>query len=322
MKDIFLERTSAAWNVSASEAERLLNTRYATTIRINPLKVRKSTLSNLKKQYANVEKLEWINDAYFFVDPQPKPSLLPEFANGEIIIQNPASFIPILELQPQANQTILDMCAAPGAKSSHIAALTNNKATLILNDTSRTRFFKMKKLMHSMDVTAEYSLRDGRNLSKEYGNNAFDAILLDAPCSGEANIKLDAMQSWSLATIKRLSSLQSRLLQEAFTLLKPGGRLVYSTCTIAPEENELVIDTLLRHNPPASIIQPKTYPTRALNGIIRWNDKDLSSDIKKCIRLLPTETTKPFFIAVITKDANMHGDDDDSYERLVRSFSK
>ena len=319
MKDIFLERTSAAWNVSASEAEQLLHTHYATTIRINPLKVRKSTLSSLKKQYHSMQKINWMDDAYYVVNPESKPSQLPEFANGEIIIQNPASFISVLELQPQAGQTILDMCAAPGAKSSHIAAITNNRATLVLNDTSRTRFFKMKKLMQTMGVTAEYSLRDGRNLSKEYGSNAFDAILLDAPCSGEANIKLDALQSWSLATIKRLSGLRSRLLQEAFVLLKPGGRLVYSTCTIAPEENELVIDTLLRHNPTAHIMQPKTYPTRALNGIIKWNDKELSSDIKKCIRLLPTETTKPFFIAVITKQKNIQGDDD-SFERLQRRY--
>jgi len=320
MKDIFLERTSTAWNVSVAEAERLLNTRYATTVRVNPLKVRKSTVANLKKQYKNLQKIEWMDDAYYVVSPQTKPSLLPEFANGEIIIQNPASFIPVLELHAQANQKILDMCAAPGAKSSHIAAITNNKATLVLNDTSRTRFFKMKKLMQTMGVEAEYSLRDGRTLSKEYGTNAFDAILLDAPCSGEANMRLDAMQTWSLATIKRLSSLQSRLLQEAFVLLKPGGRLVYSTCTIAPEENELVIDTLLRHQPSARVLQPKTYPTRALPGITHWDGKDLSADIKKCLRLLPTETAKPFFIAVITKDANMHGDDDDSYQRLQRHY--
>ena len=321
MKDVFIERTSKAWGISAADAEWLLRTDYAITIRVNPLKIRKSSMQNIKKLDSGIQKLDWVDNAYAIPNPRIKPSTLPEFANGEFIIQNPASFIPVLELQPQVGQSILDMCAAPGAKSSHIAALTNNRANLMLNDTSRTRFFKMKKLMSTMGVEAEYSLRDGRTLSKEFDAASFDAVLLDAPCSGEANMNIDDIRGWNLSTIKRLHTLQSRLIQEAFTLLRPGGRLVYSTCTIAPEENELVIDTLLRHNPTARITQPKTYPKRALPGLNQWEGKELSADIKKCLRLLPSPSTKPFFIAVITKRVNLQGDDDDSYERLSRRFS-
>ena len=320
MHELFIERTSRAWGMTSQEAAQLLATQYATTIRINPLKVRKSTLANLKKQYPTLIKLEWLDNAYVVDSLDLKPSLLPEFANGEIIIQNPASFIPVLELQPQQSDTILDVCAAPGGKSSHIAALTNNKARLTLNDTSRTRFFKMKKLMEKMNVVADYSLRDGRILSKDYGANSFNKILIDAPCSGEANITVAKSSTWSMATIKRLHNLQERLLSDAFSMLQPGGRLVYSTCTIAPEENEIVINNLLRHQSNARITQPKTYPTRALPGITHWDGKELAADIKKCLRLLPTNTTKPFFIAVITKEPNMHGEDDDSYRRLQQRY--
>ena len=308
-----------AWGVSVKDAQRMLSMQYDTTIRINPLKVRKSTLANLKKHYSQLQPLQWASNAYTISDPRSKPSMLPEFINGEIIIQNPASFIPVLELQPLPNQTMVDMCAAPGAKSSHIAAITNNKVKLLLNDTSRTRFFKMKKLMQTMNVLAEYSLQDGRTLSNKYAHNTFDAILLDAPCSGEANIDISRMNKWSLATIKRLSTLQNRLLQEAFLLLKPSGRLVYSTCTIAPEENELVIDSLLRHNATAGILQTNTYPTASMPGITRWNNKQLSSDIQNCLRLLPTKTVKPFFIAVITK-LPTSDDGDDSYQRLMKQY--
>lgn len=321
MNELFIERTSKAWGVSAKEVQRKLTTQYDTTVRINPLKVRKSTLSNLKKNYSNLQPIDWVDNAFFIAKPHIKPSVLPEFTNGEIMIQNPASFIPVLELQPQPDQHILDMCAAPGAKSSHIAALTNNKAKLVLNDTSRTRFFKMKKLMQTMGVQADFSLQDGRRLSKKFGLNTFDAILLDAPCSGEANVQLADMDKWSMATINRLNALQVRLLQEAFIMLKPGGRLVYSTCTIAPEENELVIDAFLRHNVTASVVQASQYPTSSMPGITRWNNKELSADIKQCTRLLPTNTVKPFFIAVITK-LSTNQDDDDSYLRLRRAYEK
>ena len=317
----FIQRTAKAWGVSEFDATRLLNTQYATIIRVNPLKVRKSTLSNIKKNFKTVHKIEWAENTYTVANGKVKVSDLPEFANGEVIIQNAASFIPVLELKPAADESIIDICAAPGGKSSHLAALSGNKAYLTLNDTSRTRFFKMKKLMSTMGVLAEYSLRDGRYLSKEYGHNSFDKILLDAPCSGEANIKDGSMHEWSFSTIKRLSSLQAKLLQDAYHMLKPGGRLVYSTCTIAPEENEVVIDGLLRHNPSADIIQCSPYPIDSLEGITEWNSKKLDMRIKGCLRLLPSEVCKPFFIAVITKK-DLGADDDDSYMRAEKAFGQ
>lgn len=317
MPNDFLQRTAKVWSLTAKQAEDLLNTQYQKCFRINPLKVRKSTLKNIKTHFETVEKLIWADNAYIVRGGTTKLSDLPEFTSGEFIIQNPSSYISVLELQPQPGEQILDMCAAPGGKSSHIAAITNNKANLLLNDTSRTRFFNMKKLMQNMGVNAEYSLRDGRYLSKDLGQNIFDKILLDAPCSGEANLRSDNLDNWSMPTIKRLSSLQSKLLQEAFNMLKTGGRLVYSTCTIAPEENEMVIDSLFKHNFNADIITPTDYPLEKIPGITQWNGKDLDDRIKNTIRLLPSNTCKPFYIAVITKTTI---EEDDSYQRLKQHY--
>ena len=317
MKEELSERVSRAWGVSVAETERLLATSYKTCVRVNTLNVRKSTLVSLKKQYGSLEKLTWLDDAYYVDTSKQRPSELTEFTNGEIIIQNPASFVPVLELQPKAEETILDMCAAPGGKSSHIAALTNNKASLTLNDTSRTRFFKMKKLMQTMGVIAEYNLRDGRFLSKQYGANSFNKILLDAPCSGEANMKFGDDGTWNMATIKRLNSLQTKLLHDAFRMLKPGGRLVYSTCTIAPEENEQVVDSLLRHNPAATILPAADYPVHKRMGLTKWNGKEFDVRLQQTMRLLPSPDAKPFYIAVITKTT---AEEDDSYERLAKVF--
>ncbi len=317
MNKDFLERTSNSWGLTIKQAESLLNTQYYKSFRINPLKVRKSTLKNIKRHYKFVEPLPWLDNAYIVKDDSVKLSELPEFLSGEIIIQNPASYIPVLELRSLQGDNILDLCAAPGGKSSHIAAFSDNKACLILNDTSRTRFFNMKKLMQNMGVAADYSLRDGRYVSKDMGKDVFDKILLDAPCSGEANLHPDNLGNWSLNTIKRLSGLQSKLLQEAFIMLKPGGRLVYSTCTMAPEENETVIDSLLRHNFNADIITPNNYPVDKIPGITQWNGKNLDIRISNTIRLLPSKTCKPFYIAIITKTT---AQEDDSYERLKQRY--
>lgn len=313
MDDEFLHRTSLAWGVCVPEVAALLSTRYDTTVRINPLKVRKSTLIAIKKNFAEIEPITWVENAYHVCDGKLPASQLSEFINGEIILQNAASFIPVLELQPNQGEAILDMCAAPGGKASHIAALTANKALLTLNDTSRTRFFNMKKLMQTMGVSAEHSLRDGRLLSKTYGTNSFDKILLDVPCSGEANMGLNNVTAWSLSTVKRLQNIQIKLLREAFIMLKPGGRLVYSTCTIAPEENELVINALLKYNSAADIVKPIDYPVRHMLGLTEWNDKRLDARLSNTLRLLPSPACKPFYIAVLTKTTVQ---EDDSYERL------
>jgi 16S rRNA (cytosine1407-C5)-methyltransferase len=320
MRNEILHRTSLAWGLSEENSLELMNTKYDTTIRVNPLNMRKSTMTSLKKQYKSLNQLKWVENAYSLSNETVRPSKLTQFTNGEIIVQNAASFIPVLSLNPKPGDYILDLCAAPGGKSSHIAAITNNKARLLLNDTSRTRFFKMQKLMNVMGVDAEYSLQDGRKLSKHYGKDVFDKILLDAPCSGEANLDINNIDSsWSLATIKRLSSLQSKLIQEAYNMLKPGGVLVYSTCTIAPEENELVIESLLKHNIGAIVDKQPEYPVRQIPGLTQWGEKNLNSQISNCIRLLPSSTCKPFFIAKIVK--TVASDEDDSYSRLAKVYS-
>jgi 16S rRNA (cytosine1407-C5)-methyltransferase len=322
MKQHFLERTSLALNVSVSQAEQLLSTQYTTAIRINPLKHRKSTINNLKSNFKQVIPISWADNCYYVNEGQLKASQMAEFLNGEIIIQNPASFIPVLELNPKANEQILDMCSAPGGKSSHISALTNNKASLTLNDTSRTRFFKMQKLMANMGVTAYYSLKDGRYLSKEYGSEIFDKILLDAPCSGEANLNISNLNKWRLSTIKRLSNLQCQLIKDAYKMLKPGGLLVYSTCTIAPEENEQVISYLLKHNPSAQVLNTANYPLTTTSALLNYNGNSYHPQVKNCLRLIPSTLNKPFFIAKITKQTTTSPDGDDSYQRLKNHYKQ
>lgn len=194
--------------------------------------------------------------------------------------------------------------------------LTKNKAMLVLNDTSKTRFFKMRNLMNSYNVKAEYSLRDGRNISKFYPNNYFNKILVDAPCSGEANISKE--DAWSYATIKRLQKMQITLLNEAYKMLEPGGRLVYSTCTIAPEENEQVVNSLLEQQPQAQILPIGQYSIPKMNGLDSWKNKKMQKTLNRTLRILPGKYTKPFYVAVITK--NLSVPEDNSYLKLSQGL--
>lgn len=318
MNEEYINRTALAWGVSPNKAKNLLATNYQQSVRLNPFKVKKATIGTLKKQTTNLSPISWAANCYTAVPKATKLSQLSEFNKGEFILQNASSFIPVLELNPIAGDYILDMAAAPGGKSSHIAAISNNKANLVLNDTSRTRFFKMKKLMALQGVSAEYSLRDGRFLTKVYGTDVFDKILLDAPCSGEANLKEDD-GNWNLSTIKRLAKLQGMLLSQAVDLLKPGGTLVYSTCTIAPEENEGVIDTVLRHKPQVKVLPTSKYPVSTVNPVTSFSGKQYDTQVNNCLRLLPSATCKPFFIAKLTKTSGSNADN--SYDILKQYHS-
>ena len=204
------------------------------------------------------------------------------------------------------NPQVLDLCAAPGGKASHIAELTENQAELWVNDNSRVRLFKLRSNFSRLGVRYnEQTMYGIDRLPHVLPLASFDKILLDAPCSGEGllNITRDKdSEYWSLAQIKRLQQLQKKGITAAWKLLKPGGTLVYSTCTMAPEENEAVVDYLLSRNDDAQLralnLQqpPNQYP-----AVQSWNGKPYKSDLSNCLRLAPSALVEAFFVAKITK---------------------
>lgn len=225
---------------------------------------------------------------------------------GHGYIQNAASWLPVLTLEPRPGERILDLCAAPGGKSSHIQAITNNQSQLLCNDNSRPRLIRMQANLKRLNVSAEFMLSDATRLGRR-NLGEFDKILLDAPCSGEGLMSLrpedtKLLDSWSVAHIRRLSSLQKRLISEAWQLLKPGGTLVYSTCTMAPEENEAVVDYLLRRQPDASLVPITITPLPDRVPVVQsWNGRRLTHELSGCLRLMPGVLTEAFFVATVHK---------------------
>lgn len=298
-RSLWIERTMRWSGLPQAEAEALLLTSRTQSVRVNPLVTGEIPTDLLAKP------INWCQDGYEkIVDKEEAYAKLAQ--SGALYIQNAASWLPVLALSPQAGDSVLDVCAAPGGKSSHIQALTSNKSRLVCNDNSKPRLMKLQANMQRLGARAEYSLADATRLSR-HDLSEFDKILLDAPCSGEGLMTLrpeDAklFDSWSVAHIRRLSDLQKRIISEAWQLLKPGGTLVYSTCTMAPEENEAVVDYLLRRQDNAELlpIGIANLPNRT-TAVQNWNNREFSHNLSPCLRLIPNHLTEAFFVAAFHK---------------------
>ncbi len=203
----------------------------------------------------NFERVDWyapalsvpINQARMVLDS----SLVTQ---GSLYAQGLESMRPVMELDPQPGERILDLCAGPGSKTSQIAMHMRNEGVLVANEPVRPRFYRLKSVLNLTGAKTTLTMVDGRRFRVGAYSNPpageagtpllFDRVLVDAPCSAEGRFKKDEPQTyayWSLRKIKEMAHKQKGLLLHAGRLLKAGGVLVYSTCTFAPEENEEVV---------------------------------------------------------------------------------
>ncbi|MCK9595719.1 NOL1/NOP2/sun family putative RNA methylase [Candidatus Pacearchaeota archaeon] len=224
---------------------------------------------------------------------------------GYYYIQEIASMLPVLVLNPKEDERILDLCASPGSKTTQIAARMNNSGLLIANE---VKIGRIKILASNMErcgvMNAITTRRDGIALCKRFKqeNIFFDKILLDAPCSGEGTIQSTSktLEMWNIKTIENLSKLQKALIASAIEILKLNGELVYSTCTHAPEENEEVIDFALKNF--KIKVEKINLPLNTKPGITKFMEKEYLEDVKLSCRVYPhIAKTEGFYIAKIKK---------------------
>ena len=230
------------------------------------------------------------------------------FYDGKIYLQSLASMFPVLALAPKPGESILDVCAAPGSKTTQIAMTMGNEGKIVALEQNQIRY---DKLMHNAKLQwatiVEWQKLDARHYFDRTADETFDRILLDAPCSAEGRISLENEKSygfWSLENIVKKAELQYELLTLAFAALKKWGTLVYSTCTLAPEENEWVISDFLEETPSASLeiidigLSDKPWWK---SGIEKFGKTEYSEEMKKAVRILPSGETEGFFIGKIVK---------------------
>lgn len=260
------------------------------SIRINTLKTNKEdVLKVLNDLTIPYKKISWYKDALLLpitTSKQITETLL--YKEGKIYIQSLSSMIPALVLDPQREEKILDMAAAPGSKTTQMAAMMENKGEIVANDIDSNRIYRLKSVLLAQGVTNTITSRlPGQTLWTKY-TEYFDKVLLDAPCSMEGKFDVADPKTythWSLKKVKNLSKLQRWMLRSAVSATKIGGTIVYSTCTLSPEENEHVIDWILKKEK-GNIVSEKIMIKNLLfeNGYI-----------------LPASTMEGFFVAKLKK---------------------
>lgn len=231
------------------------------------------------------ERVPWYDNAYY-VDENYAGAL--KF--------DPVSLVPCLALEPKNGEAVLDMCAAPGTKTFILSFLAP-EAKIAANDINPRRVLRLRNNAIKYGMKCEISNVSGRLIKGSY-----DKILVDAPCSGEGmiNKKEKTFSHWSEKRINFLAKKQKKLIKRAFELLKPNGILVYSTCTFAPEENEGVVDFLLKKNKNVAI-EEISVPINHAPGVVSW-DKNYDERVTKCVRIYPQHNgTGGFFVAKIRK---------------------
>lgn len=220
------------------------------TLRTNTLKTsREALLQQLAHEGVAAEPCSYSPEGIRLLDRHPVRGL-PGFDQGLFVVQDEASQLIAHLLQPESGELLLDICAAPGGKATHIAQLMQNRGRLVATDLKERKVRKIREGAERLGVSCiEADTGDGLSESYQQGVS-FDRILLDAPCSGLGVIRRNPEAKWRLSTadFARFSERQSGLLQAASKLLKPGGILVYSTCSTASEEDEQVVEDFLSRN--------------------------------------------------------------------------
>ena len=229
-----------------------------------------------------------------------QPGHLLEYSLGHLHSQAFSSVLAALVLGPKPNEAVLDLCAAPGSKTSLLAQLMKNKGIIVANDRNPDRLIPLRANLKRLGVTNTLITRyPGQHFPKKF---FFDRVLVDVPCSAEGTLR--AGPSGTLRGSNRasqeLTRLQRDLLLTAFDLLKVGGTLVYSTCTYAPEENESAVQFLL--NVRSAEIQPITMDLPHSPGLQQWKEISYDPSIKHCWRIYPHQIdTVGFFMARFVK---------------------
>lgn len=288
-------------DIDLDEVLRAFSSPLSECIRINTIKVNEEEMvRELEERGWELKKVAWARHGYFVKGVEPGKTI--EHKLGYVYSQGPVSMIPVEVLDPEPGDTVLDLCAAPGSKTTQIGQLMKGKGVIVANDVSLGR---IKPLVTNIQITGLINVvvtaADGRHFPR-WVSNTFDKVLVDVPCSSLGVISKD----WKVAKYKkfislRLSKLQRGLLLAGFDCLKPGGCLVYSTCTLAPEENEEIVNFLIDKRDSAKVEKFDIKGIKAKDGIEEWYGKQLRNDIRLCKRLYPKPGFEGFFVAKIRK---------------------
>jgi len=271
--------------------------------RVNTLKAEEDyVLERLEAKGFNVKTVPWARHGYIVEEGELGGTL--EHMLGLVYMQGPVSMAPVEVLDPRPGDLVLDLCAAPGSKSTQIAQLLDGKGVLVANDVSFERVKALSSNLQRFGVfNVVLTLMDGRRFPR-FARRFFDKVLVDAPCSSLGVISKDwgVARNWRYGAVERLARLQLQLLLAGFDVLKPGGVLVYATCTLTVEENEMVLDRFLKLRDKASVQEFNLKGLNGRPGLLEWEGMCLNPELGKTMRIMPYDNwAEGFYIARIVK---------------------
>ena len=240
----FLKRMEAQLGDAYPQYLASLERPRAVALRFNPLKGERPVLDFVQ------ENVPWEPMGYYY-DPVARPGLHPYHEAGVYYLQEASAMAPVALLDPQPGERICDLCAAPGGKSTQIAGRLAGKGLLLCNEINPKRAKILARNVERLGIAnAMVTNEHPANLEKRFPG-FFDRVLIDAPCSGEGMFRKEeaAVTDWSQETVEMCAARQHEILHSGSQMVRPGGRLVYSTCTFAPEENEQAIAAFLESHP-------------------------------------------------------------------------
>ena len=268
-------------------------------LRVNALKLSPGDFPPLSP--FTLKPIPWAEEGYYYEEGE-RPGKHPWHEAGLYYLQEPSAMAAAKLLDPKPGERILDLCAAPGGKSTHIAALLKGEGFLLSNEIHKARVKILSRNVERMGIAgAVVSCEDSRSLALRFPA-FFDRIAVDAPCSGEGMFRKDeaARQEWSLEQVTACALRQKEILANAASMLKPGGRMLYSTCTFSPEENEQVIEEFLSVHSDFSI-EPGLNRPGLDRGRPQWS-KTGRQDLADTFRIWPHKAEgEGHYFAVLKK---------------------
>ncbi len=246
---LFLQRMAAWLGPEFPAFLEALQAPHPTGLRVNSLKISPEAFS--ARSPFPLQPVPWCPEGFVVPEATARPGIHPYHEAGLYYLQDPAAMLAAPLLAPQPGEWVLDLCAAPGGKTTHLAARMQNRGVLVANEIHPRRVRALAENLDRCGVTHAMVLNETPDRLAARWKGLFDRVLVDAPCSGEGMFGREeaAARDWSEETVRGCARRQSAILDAAAPLVRPGGYLLYATCTFAPEENEGVISRFLRDHP-------------------------------------------------------------------------
>ena len=267
------------------------------------------------------DRVPWAEDGYYYKE-EGRPGKHPFHEAGVYYIQEASAMAPVMALQPKAGEKILDLCAAPGGKSTQIAAAMKGQGLLVCNEIHSQRAKILSENIERMGVVNALVTNHEPAVLETHFQEYFDRILVDAPCSGEGMFRKneEAVKEWSPENVSMCAGRQLDILESAAGMLRPGGTMVYSTCTFAPSEDEGTINSFLAEHPEFSLVEipqfagmepgnPAYLKNSCDRDTITEESRKIRNELTKTVRLWPHKLKgEGHFMACLRKEGVLTGE--------------